>query len=178
MVKPIISYMNKAYKISWGRRLEVVPFAQNFGQDDIRAVIKCIFDCRRSANKINYQGAKTSFFQCLPLFIDNKIYIFQNMYAVIHEQETNTDSCKSNDQFKSLTGIVGGQALYLRYILATWQHICETIKISMKLYSSILDKCRYTSLELAVQAAARMAYPIANFRTSNPVKVGSSDNNE
>lgn len=110
--------------------------------------------------------------------VNNKIYKLNKMNAVIYEKETYTDSCKSNELSQSLTEISGGHSLYQRYILPIWHHICEKIKISMKLYSSILDKCRYTSLELAVQAAAIMAYPIAKFPTSYPVKVGSSDNNK
>ncbi|MBH8553013.1 hypothetical protein I8751_11675 [Nostocaceae cyanobacterium CENA357] len=36
----------------------------------------------------------------------------------------------------------------------------------------------YTSLELAVQATAFIAYAVANFRIFNLVKVGSSDHNK
>lgn len=39
----------------------------------------------------------------------------------------------------------------------------EAINVWLKLYRSLLDKCRYTSLELAVRSAALKAYPIANF---------------
>ncbi|WP_292765716.1 hypothetical protein [Nostoc sp. NOS(2021)] len=54
----------------------------------------------------------------------------------------------------------------------------EEINVWLKLYKSILDKCRYTSLELAVRSAALKAYPIANFRTANSVRLGSSENNK
>ncbi|MDF5734786.1 MAG: hypothetical protein V7L04_03045 [Nostoc sp.] len=54
----------------------------------------------------------------------------------------------------------------------------EEIDVWLKLYRSILDKCRYTSLELAVRSAALKAYPIANFRTVNSVRLGSSENNK
>ncbi|MEH2004137.1 hypothetical protein [Nostoc sp.] len=54
----------------------------------------------------------------------------------------------------------------------------EEINVWLKLYRSILDKCRYTSLELAVRSAALKAYPIANFRTVNSVRLGSSENNK
>ncbi|MEH2192361.1 MAG: hypothetical protein V7K98_06795 [Nostoc sp.] len=54
----------------------------------------------------------------------------------------------------------------------------EEINVWLKLYSSLLDKYRYTSLELAVGSAALKAYPIANFRTVNSVRLGSSENNK
>ncbi|MCC5603984.1 hypothetical protein LC653_20805 [Nostoc sp. CHAB 5784] len=54
----------------------------------------------------------------------------------------------------------------------------EAINVWLKLYRSLLDKCRYTSLELAVRSAALKAYPIANFRTANSVRLGSSENNK
>ncbi|MCC5630834.1 hypothetical protein [Nostoc sphaeroides] len=54
----------------------------------------------------------------------------------------------------------------------------EAINVSLMLYRSLLDKCRYTSLELAVRSAALKAYPIANFRTANSVRLGSSENNK
>ncbi len=54
----------------------------------------------------------------------------------------------------------------------------EEINVWLKLYRSLLDKYRYTSLELAVGAAALKAYPIANFRTANSVRLGSSENNK
>ncbi len=54
----------------------------------------------------------------------------------------------------------------------------EEINVWLKLYRSVLDKYRYTSLELAVRSAALKAYPIANFRTANSVRLGSSENNK
>jgi hypothetical protein len=52
----------------------------------------------------------------------------------------------------------------------------EEIDVWLKLYRSLLDKYRYTSLELAVRSAVLKAYPIANFRTVNSVRLGSSEN--
>ncbi|MEH2240756.1 hypothetical protein [Nostoc sp.] len=54
----------------------------------------------------------------------------------------------------------------------------QEINVWLKLYRPLLDKCRYTSLELAVRSAALKAYPIANFRTANSVRLGSSENNK
>jgi hypothetical protein len=54
----------------------------------------------------------------------------------------------------------------------------QEINVWLKLYRSVLDKYRYTSLELAVRSAALKAYPIANFRTANSVRLGSSENNK
>jgi hypothetical protein len=54
----------------------------------------------------------------------------------------------------------------------------EEINVWLKLYRSLLDKYRYTSLKLAVRSAALKAYPIANFRTAYSVRLGSSENNK
>ncbi|MEH2054644.1 MAG: hypothetical protein V7K97_00390 [Nostoc sp.] len=54
----------------------------------------------------------------------------------------------------------------------------EEINVWLKLYTSLLDKYRYTSLELTVRSAALKAYPIANFPTANSVRLGSSENNQ
>ncbi|MGF1939017.1 MAG: hypothetical protein RM347_032485 [Nostoc sp. ChiQUE02] len=54
----------------------------------------------------------------------------------------------------------------------------EEINVWLKLYRSVLDKYRYTSLELAVRSAALKAYPIANFRTAYSVRLGSSENSK
>jgi hypothetical protein len=54
----------------------------------------------------------------------------------------------------------------------------QEINVSLMLCRSVLDKYRYTSLELAVRSAALKAYPIANFRTVNSVRLGSSENNK
>lgn len=54
----------------------------------------------------------------------------------------------------------------------------KEIDVWLKLYRSLLDKCRYTSLELAVRSAVLKAYPIANFPTANSVRLGSSENNK
>lgn len=62
MVKSIISYMTKAYKIGWEKHLQIVPFAQNFGRDEISVVIKCIFDCGETAARINNWAEKIRFF--------------------------------------------------------------------------------------------------------------------
>ncbi|MEH2163656.1 MAG: hypothetical protein V7K38_22100 [Nostoc sp.] len=54
----------------------------------------------------------------------------------------------------------------------------KEINVWLKLYRSLLDKYRYTSLELAVRSAALKAYPIANFPSANSVRLGSSENNK
>ncbi|MDZ8260858.1 hypothetical protein [Nostoc sp. ChiQUE01b] len=54
----------------------------------------------------------------------------------------------------------------------------QEINVWLKLYRSVLDKYRYTSLELAVRSAVLKAYLIANFRIANSVRLGSSENNE
>jgi hypothetical protein len=57
--------------------------------------------------------------------------------------------------------------------MPNWQYIKDTLK----LYCSLLEKYRYTSLELAVRRARLMADLTGDFRAYNPVKAGSRDNN-
>ncbi|MFN6460430.1 MAG: hypothetical protein RMZ41_001100 [Nostoc sp. DedVER02] len=54
----------------------------------------------------------------------------------------------------------------------------EEINTCLNLYRSLLDKYRYTFLELAVRSAVLKAYPVANFHTANSVRLGSSENNK
>jgi hypothetical protein len=54
----------------------------------------------------------------------------------------------------------------------------QAINVWLKLYRSHLDKCRYTSLELAMRSLALKAHPIAIFHTANSVRLGSSENNK
>jgi Na+-transporting NADH:ubiquinone oxidoreductase subunit NqrF len=54
----------------------------------------------------------------------------------------------------------------------------EEINVWLKLYRSVLDKYRYTSLELAMRSAVLKAYSIANFPTANSVRLGSSEKNK
>ncbi len=102
-----------------------------------------------------------------------------NTVVVLANQKiTNTDSCKINDQFKSLTKIGGGHWKYQKDTEANGQYSSGKINVWLRLYRSILSKCSYTSLELTVGSAAFKAYSIANFRPANPVRVGSSENNK
>ncbi|QLE54377.1 hypothetical protein [Nostoc sp. TCL26-01] len=97
----------------------------------------------------------------------------------------NTLIYQMRTQSKSLTELLGK---YLVCQMYTRQKPLygENINILGKLYRSILSKCRYTSLELAVQAAAVgnipswvfMAHTIAKYCYNNPVKVGNSDKNK
>ncbi|MBD2437853.1 hypothetical protein [Nostoc sp. FACHB-110] len=95
-----------------------------------------------------------------------------------NEQKTITGSCKINDQLKSLTVIVGGHSVWQEETVPIRQLSRKAINSLLKLYRSTLVKCRYTSLELAVRSAALMAYPMADFHTNNPVKVGSGNQNQ
>lgn len=54
----------------------------------------------------------------------------------------------------------------------------QEINVWLNLYTSLLDKYRYTSLELTVRSAALKTYPIANFCTANSVRLGSSENHK
>lgn len=115
-------------------------------------------------------------------------------------QKTNTVSNQMNNSSKSSTEVLAVSPASQRY---TMQKLpCrDNINKLWKLYKSILSKCMYTSLELAVHSpmvsqtlSPGYAHPtskvrrspvqmlvfglIADFHTYNLVKVGSSDNNQ
>lgn len=108
MVKPIINYTIKAYKLPWGAALQVIPSAYHLGTLEIYTVINSIFDFAKPDLRIKHQVSKNLFLQYFILLKHNKIYNLKKMRAVTKEKQINADSCKSNDQSQSLTGLLGG----------------------------------------------------------------------
>ncbi len=174
MVKSI-NYMAKAGEMGY-----YSAFLQDMlsKHDIIRTAIRCIFDLLESADSINHLGIKNSYYQYFIALKANKIYKDNVMSVAVNLKKTNTASCQHHQKSQSLTELLGGYWVCQRYAMPNWQHSSENIHILWKLYRSILSKCMYTSLALAVQAIAFMVYPIANFRTSNLVKVGNNDHNK
>ncbi|WGV26061.1 hypothetical protein [Halotia branconii] len=144
----------------------------------ICTAIRCIFDLLESADSINHLGIKNLYYQYFILLMVNKIYKTHVISVIVNLKKTNTASCQRNQQSQSSTELLGGYWVCQRYAVPNWQHSSENIHILWKLYRSIFSKCMYTSLELAMQITTFMAYPIANFRTFNLVKVGNSDLNK
>lgn len=157
--------------------LEVLSSAHNFGCKITCTFIKCMFNCIALAARTNHLRRNHIFLQYLDSNLTKK-YTKKSKYIVPSTKKQPTlISDGIYDQFKSTIVVLAGDWLCKR-CMVTNQQCTENINISWKLSRSILDKCRYTSLKLAVRSAALMAYPIARFRTYNLVKVGSSDNNK
>lgn len=111
MVKPIINYTIKAYKLPWGAPLQVIPSAYNLGTVEIYTVINSIFDFVKPDLRIKHQVSKNLFLQYFVVLEQKKIYNLKKMRAVTKEKLINADSCKSNDQSQSLTGLLGGNCV-------------------------------------------------------------------
>ena len=150
-----------------------MPSVYNFDCGITYIFTNCMFNCIESVDRTNYLKIQNSFFQYLCSLLNNKIYIISLRLVAGNKKSTNTDSFRVSVQFKLLTTTVGGNLLCQRYNVPNWQYI----KDRLKLYCSLLNKCRYTSLELAVRRAGLMADLTGDFRAYNPVKVGSRHNN-
>ncbi|BAZ53853.1 hypothetical protein NIES4103_65370 [Nostoc sp. NIES-4103] len=61
MVKPIINYTIKAYKMPWGAPLQVISSAHNLGTVELYTVSNSIFDLRKPDLRIKHQAKKNSF---------------------------------------------------------------------------------------------------------------------
>lgn len=173
-----INYIIKADKTQSVASLKIKLFAQLFEISVVCHAIKGIFKGIKLVDSTYITNLNYSAFDCSLVLRNNKISKFQPIQMAFNRQKTITSSCKISDQLNSLAKIVGGRSLWQKDTAPNWQHSSKAINSLLKLYRSTLVKCRYTSLELAVRSAALMAYPIAEFHTDNPVKVGSSDHNQ
>ncbi|WP_157087543.1 hypothetical protein [Anabaena sp. CA = ATCC 33047] len=88
--------------------------------------------------------------------------------------KTNVVSSNINDQLQSSAKLERMYRLCQRYTRENWRY-SDNIHVLLQLYSSILVKYRYTSLELAMQWSALLADPTARLHTCNPLQVGSSE---
>lgn len=177
MVK-LIEVILKAHKARYDASLQVVQCECNFGCRVTCTVKKCIFrhlDINEEAKSNITNNFSSQYFS---LKGDYKIYKIHIVRVAIKEKKINTISCKISDPSKSL--VIRGEENG-KYQIKTKQNRqlnSEDMNLWLKLYRSFLSKYRYTSLELVVRSAAFLADAVAKFRTDNPVRVGSSENNK
>ncbi|RUR73578.1 hypothetical protein ACF3DV_08550 [Chlorogloeopsis fritschii PCC 9212] len=92
------------------------------------------------------------------------------------KEKNNINNCKINEPYKLPVAKRRCYWDYQRHTEQNQQKSSEYINHQWELYRSILAKYGYTSLELAGQTGASIAELIANFRASNPERVGISEN--
>lgn len=109
-----------------------------------------------------------------------RIERYQNIFirGADSQKKTSSPSHKINVPWKSIAETRKYYWEYQRCTEPNQQNTSEDINVWWKLHRSILGEYRYTSLELAVRLGAVRAYPIADFRTSNPLRAGSRKNNK
>ncbi len=124
----------------------------------------------------NLEARKKCFYPWIDYSLLYKLYKLKLVDIVSRQNKINTYACKIDDQYTSLAPTGRGHWGYQRYTEQHRQKSSEDINIWGKLYRSILGKYMYTSLELALQTGALMAYPISNLRASHPQRIRSSEN--
>jgi hypothetical protein len=177
MVKPINNIIN-ADNTSLSRTLQVMLPGDDFKCGVTSTMASCIFKNLKMPSVIYFKRSRTCSQPYFYLSQHCNLYQRRPVVVLAKQKTTNIDTCKINAQFKSLAKIGGGHWKCQRDIEANEQHGSEEINVWLRLYRSILGKCRYTSLELAVRSTALKAYSIANFLAANPVGVESSENNK
>jgi hypothetical protein len=177
MAKPIHSVL-KLYKTLYGASLQVMLSECNFGCEVSCTEKNCIFKHLYIQVLAKSDISNSFSSQYFSLKGDYKIHKINIFRVAIKEKKINTVSCKISDQSNSL--VITGEKNDKCQINSKLnrQLNIEDINLWLKLYRSFLSKYRYTSLELVVRSAAFLADAVAKFRTDNPVRVGSSENNK
>lgn len=149
MVK-FTSHMIKASKSICSKYLPVMLPANNFEYQVIFTEIACIINCFKFYRG-RYSGLqRNACFLYLSSSEDHKLYKNADIGTVVSNKKHNTDSCKINNQSQSLAEAVRGYCSWLRY----------------------------SFLKLARRSPTSKADSIANYRTSNTIRVGMSENNK
>ncbi|BAY97473.1 hypothetical protein NIES37_14150 [Tolypothrix tenuis PCC 7101] len=177
MVKPI-NYIMERDRTRYGASLQVVLSECNFWYKSIYAEINSIFDYHNLYIGAKFNNKNNLFPKYFSLEKNYKIYKINLVIVAIKEKKINTVSCKINDSSKSLVVIKEEHIKCQRNPPTNRQQQSRDPNLWLKLYRSFLSKYRYTSLELVVRSAAFLADAVAKFRTDNPVRVGSSENNK
>ncbi|MEN2383805.1 MAG: hypothetical protein HEQ35_31705 [Gloeotrichia echinulata IR180] len=172
-----MNLMIKADKTRHGASLQVILSAHNFGYG-----VACTGITDRPLPSqlswdANAETRKNFSFQQYSRDLCFKLYGISTEFVAVKEKKSTLFSCKVNDKSKFLVEI-GGHWECQGDAELNWQDGNEDINLWLKLYRFILGKCRYTSLELVVRSAALTPDHMTNFRTGNPVRVGSSENNK
>ena len=124
------------------------------------------------------EAGKNWLYQWFKYLLCLKKYFKRLIRKADSEKKTSSPSRKINVRWKSLAKTRRYYWEYQRCTEPNQQNTSEDINVWWKLHRSILGEYRYTSLELAVRLGAVRAYPIADFRTSNPLRAGSRKNNK
>jgi hypothetical protein len=177
MVTPV-EVILKAHKARYDASLQVARSECNFGCRVTCTVKKCIFrhlDIHREAKSNITDNFSSQYFS---LEGDYKIYKINIVRVAIKAKKINTVSCKISDPSKLLVIREEENGKCQIKTKQNRQLNSKDMNLRLKLYRSFLSKYRYTSLELVVRSAAFLADAVAKFRTDNPVRVGSSENNK
>ncbi len=177
MVKPI-NYIMERDRTRYGASLQVVLAKCNFWYKGFYTEKLSILNYQFLLIEAKFNNTNNLFSKYFSLEENYKIYKINLAIVAIQEKKINTVSCKINDQSKSLVLIREEHSKCQRKTPTNWQQQSRGLNIWLKLYRSFLSKYRYTSLELVVRSAALLADAVAKFRTDNPVRVGSSENNK
>ncbi len=177
MMKPIKNISQSDTKPD-NLSLQVVRSECNFGCRFTCTVVICIFKHWRICELVKFNIGNNFFNQYFSLKGDYKIYKINILRVAIARKKINTVSCKISNRSNFL--VIAGENHWQQQIpiKLNYQPKTENINHRLKLYRSFLSKYRYTSLELVVRSAAFLADAVAKFRTDNPVRVGSSENNK
>ncbi|WP_339376277.1 hypothetical protein [Calothrix sp. NIES-2098] len=177
-VVKLINHILKANKTLYDVSLQVVLSECNFGCGVTYTVVRCTFSYLVTRKRATFNITNNFYVQYFYLEGDYKIYRINIVRVAGKAKKINTVSCKISDPSKSL--VIKEEAHWKLQIKPKLnrQPNSEDINIWLRLYRSFLSKYRYTSLELVVRSAAFLADAVAKFRTDNPVRVGSSENNK
>lgn len=163
---------------SQGASLQVIQLFQNF-VDRISDFQKlCIGNYLRLFRGNHIGKGKDWLSQWPQHFFSLKSYCNIFVCRGDTEKKTSSPSRKTNFQWKSLAETRRYYWKYQRCTEPNQQNTSEDINVWWKLHRLVLNEYKYTSLELPVRLGAVRAYPIANFRTSNPLRAGSRKNNK
>ncbi|MDZ7956501.1 MAG: hypothetical protein RMY34_01090 [Aulosira sp. DedQUE10] len=177
MVKPI-NYIMKGDQTRYGASLQVVLSVYNFWYICINTGLISILKHHFLQTEAKFNNTNNLFTQYFYLEENYKLYKINVVIVAIKEKKINTVSCKINDPSKSLVVTRKKDWKCQRKPKTNRQQQSRDLNLWVKLYRSFLSKYRYTSLELVVRSAAFLADAVAKFRTDNPVRVGSSENNK
>ncbi|BAY33158.1 hypothetical protein NIES2107_50530 [Nostoc carneum NIES-2107] len=177
MVKPI-NYIMERERTCYGASLQVVLSKCNFWYKGLYTESKSILDYQYLYVGAKFNNNSNLFPQYFSLEENYKIYKINLVIVAIKEKKINTVSCKINDPSNSLVVIKEEHSKCPRKTPTNRQQQSRDLNLWLKLYRSFLSKYRYTSLELVVRSPAFLADAVAKFRTDNPVRVGSSENNK
>jgi len=168
----------KAEKMPYLASLQALLSKCNFGCRVTCTEKKCIFKYFVLPRGAKFNNTNNFFYQYFYLEENYKIYKINVVIVARNAKKINTVNCKINDPSKSL--VVTGEERWKsqRKTKPNGQRHSEDINLLLELYRSFLSKYRYTSLELVVRSAAFLPDAVAKFRTDNPVRVGSSENNK